>query len=90
MQVNYLPMSDESRKQFHAIYNDWLTNASEGDFEKLEHAREHFAPGQVCSMVSLVRGCLNNPEFRPDLPESLVQLLRERNWLRPFAHGQSA
>jgi hypothetical protein len=84
------PLADETRKQFHAIFNDWMVNASDADFGKLETAKTQYAPFQVCSMVTLVRGCLANQDLRSALPETLVQLLRERNWLRPSSAAIAA
>lgn len=67
----------QERRLFRSIFNEWvMTQASEEDWQQLEQARERFAPNEVCSAVRLVRGCL----ARQELPQSLRQLLQERNW----------
>ena len=81
--TNQLPAIDDAqRKLFHAIFNEWFATATESDYAMLEAAREHVAPGQICSMVRLVRSCLADPNLTTELPASLVQLFRERNWPR--------
>ena len=89
MELNLPPLDDEQRKLFHAIFNQWFADASEADYAQLDVARERYAPGQVCSMVSLVRGCFARPDLQADLPQSLVQRLREGNWLRPTSVSKS-
>ena len=72
---------DQERRLFHSIFNEWvMAHASEEDWQQLEQARERFAPNEVCSAVRLVRGCLARQELEQELPQSLRQLLRERNW----------
>ncbi|MCR6481049.1 hypothetical protein NU688_33165 [Variovorax sp. ZS18.2.2] len=78
---------EAQRKLFHAAFADWLSQASESDCNLLEQARERVAPGQVCSMHSLVLRCSAQPDQATLLPESLTALLRERNW-QP--HGADA
>ena len=69
----------EERKRIHAVFNDWLCLATEEEFQQLEQTRERFAPHQVCSIVSLIRGCLDQKELVQSLPATLRQLLKERN-----------
>ncbi|RRD55740.1 hypothetical protein EII20_13910 [Comamonadaceae bacterium OH2545_COT-014] len=78
------------RKQFHAIFNDWLSAAGEDEYQQLEQAREQFAPNQVCSAIRLVRGCLADPALVTQLPASLRQLLRERHWPQACADARAA
>ena len=71
----------QERRLFHSIFNEWvMTQASEEDWQQLEQARERFAPNEVCSAVRLVRDCLARQELAQELPQSLRQLLQERNW----------
>ena len=70
----------QERMLFHSIFNEWLSRASDEDWQQLEQAREHFAPNEVCSAVRLVRRCLARQELVQELPLSLRQLLQERNW----------
>lgn len=91
MTTENLPaLTDEQRKLFHSIFNEWLVNASEQDYAELEAARERHAPGQVCSMIRLVRGCLADQELIAVLPATLLERLRARNWLRPSVVAKSA
>ena len=69
----------EERKRIHAVFNDWLCLATEEEFQQLEQTRERFAPHQVCSIVSLIRGCLVQKELVQSLPASLRQLQQARN-----------
>lgn len=78
------------RKQFHAIFNDWLSAAGEDEYQQLEQAREQFAPNQVCSAIRLVRGCLADPALVTQLPASLRQLLQERHWPQACADARAA
>ncbi len=71
---------DQERRLFHSIFGNWLLSASDEDLDRLEEARECYALHQVCSTVSLVRGCLQRPDLTPSLPQSLRQLLQERRW----------
>lgn len=84
-----LPADLEERKRIHAAFNDWVSQANDGEFLKLEQVRERFAPHQVCSIVSLVRGCLVREDLAQQLPESLRQLLKERNLPPACADAQA-
>ena len=79
----------EERKRIHAVFNDWLCQASEEEFQQLEQTRERFAPHQVCSIVSLVRGCLVREDLSQGLPATLRQLLKERNLPPACADAQA-
>lgn len=72
----------QQRKQLHIAFNIWLSQASETEFEQ-------FAPYQVCSIIRLIRGCIQEPALLSQMPQSLRQLLRERNLLRPCAAAKS-
>lgn len=73
-------VTPEERKRFHAIFNDWLNEATEADWIELGEARERFAPGEICSVVRLVNGCLARQELAERLPASLRARLQERHW----------
>lgn len=90
MEWDLPPLDDEQRKLFHAIFSEWFAGASEADYIQLDVARERYAPGQVCSMITLVRGCFAQPQLRSELPQTLTRLLRERNWPRPTVAAKSA
>ena len=79
----------EERKRIHAVFNDWLCQATDEEFQQLEQTRERFAPHQVCSIVSLIRGCLSRDDLAQSLPESLRQLLQARNLPPACADAQA-
>ncbi|RMX08221.1 hypothetical protein D8I35_03670 [Corticibacter populi] len=90
--VSDLPeLSEEQRRLFHMAFNEWMQICTEDDYRKLTvDLREQVAPGQICSVVSLIQACFARQELLADVPASLVQLLQARNWLRPSACGSSA
>jgi len=73
---------EEQRFKFHATFNAWMTTCPEEDYLRLMHLREQVAPGQVCSIVTLLRSCFADPALSAGLPASLVQLMQERNLLQ--------
>ena len=79
----------EERKRIHAVFNDWLCQATDEEFQQLEQTRERFASHQVCSIVSLIRGCLVQKELVQSLPASLRQLLQARNLPPACADAQA-
>lgn len=90
IQSSTQPLSTTQRMALHSIFNAWLAQASEDDYEQLETARQAFAPHQVCSSIRLIQGCLARRELEQRLPESLRQLMKERNWPQPCADVSSA
>lgn len=78
-----IPTSDaRERKLLHSAFNQWLTVASDDDWQQLMALRAQFAPDQACSVIGLIRGCQKRQALRERLPVSLRQLLRERHWLQ--------
>jgi hypothetical protein len=73
--------SAEKRMQLHATFNAWISTCSEEEYLHLMSLREQVAPGQVCSIVTLVRSYFARP--------SLVLLMQERNLLPAFAGATS-
>ncbi len=84
-----LPADAQERKQFHAALSQWMCEASDEEFLKLEQARERFAPNQICSIFNLVSGCLARKELEELVPPKLRQLLRERNWPQACASAKA-
>ena len=83
----------DSRRQFHAVFNNWLNAATEADFDALTRAREAYAPGRVCSMFSLLMESLSDPTAVHLLPESLVnalKVLQPDGWPLHVVGAQSA
>ena len=88
--TSFLPaIDDEQRKLFHAVFNEWFAEATETDYDLLEAAREHVAPGHICSMLTLVRICFAQ-DLKLELPETLVQRLQARNWPQAESVSKSA
>lgn len=84
-------LSDEQRRQLHAAFNEWMQTCSEEDHSKLlVDLREQIAPGQICSIVSLIQACFARQSLLQELPASLVQLLRARNWQPVFSFSTSS
>ncbi|GKS73300.1 hypothetical protein AVME950_00410 [Acidovorax sp. SUPP950] len=87
-----LPSMDwgnEQRAGVHAAFNRWIASCTEDDYQKLMALREAVAPGDVCSIVKLVRACYARLELLEGLPASLVQLLQERNLPPPSSAAQA-
>lgn len=59
---------EEQRFKFHATFNAWMTTCPEEDYLRLMHLREQVAPGQVCSIVTLLRSCFADPALSAGLP----------------------
>ncbi|MFP5474138.1 MAG: hypothetical protein ACLGJD_10875 [Gammaproteobacteria bacterium] len=82
--------SPEERAVFHSCFRAWCSQASSDEFDKLEQLREQVAPGEVCSMVRLVRAGFRQPDLRDQLPAALVGLLQERRLLPASSAVQGA
>ncbi|WP_287919541.1 hypothetical protein [Comamonas sp.] len=79
--------SADKRMQLHAVFNAWISSCSEEEYLHLMSLREQVAPGQVCSIVTLVRSYFERPSL--PMPESLVQLMQARNLQPAFAGASS-
>ncbi|MBD7959350.1 hypothetical protein [Comamonas avium] len=79
--------SADKRLQLHAVFNAWISSCSEEEYLHLMSLREQVAPGQVCSIVTLVRSYFERPSL--SLPASLIQLMQARN-LQPVSAGASS
>lgn len=80
--------SADKRMQLHEVFNAWISSCSVEDCQRLMCLREQVAPGQVCSIVTLVRSCFSSPGL--SLPASLIQLMQARNLLPLSSVGSSA
>ncbi len=77
----FQPLSPEQRALFHATFLDWLSSARNSELEVLEKALALSPSAGVSrSMLTFIRQSLVSPQMCARLPESLVQLLRDRNW----------
>lgn len=83
------PWSPAQRKLFHQALSEWMATAEEADFESLETLRDHVAPGEICSMLRLVRACHVRSDLQQRLPRALLALLKARSLLQPCAAAPS-
>ncbi|MCO8252167.1 hypothetical protein [Comamonas thiooxydans] len=70
-------------KEDRRLINKWLLLCTDDDYAQLFALRERVAPGEVCSIVKLVRMCFAHQNWIDDLPASLVQLMQVRNLPQP-------
>lgn len=70
----------DRRRQFHAIFGDWLVNAPLEELEQLDSLMDRHPPHQVRSMLSFIRECLGRTDLRPQLPANLLLRLQAVNW----------
>lgn len=80
----------EERATFHSCFRTWCNQATNDEFDQLEQLREQVAPGEVCSMVRLVRAGFRQPDLRDQLPAALIGLLQERHLLPAATAVQGA
>lgn len=87
--LKLIAWSEDQRMQMHDAYRKFVAMCTEQDYEALMRLREQVAPGQVCSIVTLISSCYQKPELLDGIPSSLVQLLKERNLPPPSAGASS-
>lgn len=71
------------------LIHKWLLLCTDDDYACLFALRERVAPGEVCSVVKLVRKCFKHPDLVDGLPASLVQLMQERRLPQPSLAASS-
>lgn len=82
--------SEAQRMEMHAAFAQWLIACDEQEYQRLMDLREKVAPGDVCSIIKLVRSCYARPDLLAGLPARLVQLMRARCLPLPFAAASAA
>ncbi|WP_404299009.1 hypothetical protein [Alicycliphilus denitrificans] len=91
MSIQILPRwSEAQRMDMHAAFTQWLIVCDEQEYQRLMELRETVAPGDVCSIIKLVRSCYARPDLLAGLPARLVQLMRARCLPLPFADASAA
>lgn len=80
MKSSFQPLSSEQRALFHRTFLDWLASSRNSELDVLEQALALAPAGEVRSMLAFIRQSLVSPQMRANLPGSLVQLLKDRNW----------
>ncbi len=73
-------LTSASRYSFHSIFRNWLSNASEQETDQLDELLCDFPSTKVCSMITFIRDCLEDPVRREKLPANLHQRLQAVNW----------
>lgn len=78
--VNMSQVSPQSRREFHAVFADWLSHASTEETEQLEALQVKYPPHQIRSMLTFIRECLADSTRCEELPGNLRTRLQARNW----------
>jgi len=73
-------VSPQSRREFNAVFADWLSHASAAETEQLEALQVKYPPHQVRSMLTFIHECLVDPTRCAELPGNLRTRLQARNW----------
>lgn len=73
-------VSPEARREFNAVFADWLEHASQEETDQLDALQEKYPPLQVRSMLTFIRECLAEPARSEELPCNLRTRLQARNW----------
>lgn len=82
--------TEAQRMDMHAAFTQWLIACDEQEYQRLMDLREKVAPGEVCSIIKLVRSCYARPDLIAGLPTGLVQLMRARCLPLPSADASAA
>lgn len=91
MTLEIIPRWTEAqRMDMHAAFTQWLIACSEQEYQQLMDLREKVAPGDVCSIIKLVRSCYERPDLLDGLPERLVQLMQARCLPLPSSDASAA
>lgn len=90
MTIQIVPhWSAAQRMDIHAAFTQWLMACDEQEYQRLMELREKVAPGDVCSIIKLVRSCYARPDLLAGLPVRLVQLMRARCLSLPSADASA-
>lgn len=73
-------VSPEARREFHAVFADWLSHASDEETDQLVALQVKYPPEQVQSLLTFIRLCLADPTRCAELPSNLRTRLQARNW----------
>lgn len=73
-------VSPEARLEFHAVFADWLSNASDEEMDQLVAMQVKYPPPQVQSLLSFIRESLADSARCAELPCDLRTRLQERSW----------
>jgi Trp operon repressor len=73
-------VENAERKAFWKAYCEWLAQASEQELEQLSACLTAMITSEVRSRVNVIREALHQEAIRRDLPQSLLQQLRDSSW----------
>ena len=73
-------LNPTQRSRFHAMFERWLCNATDQEYQEFANLRELIAPGQVCTVIQIALTCLRDPVMINRLPASLREALLAENW----------
>lgn len=73
-------VSPQARREFHVVFEDWLSHASTEETEQLEALQAKYPSHQLRSMLTFIRECLAEPTRCAELPGNLRTRLQARNW----------
>lgn len=79
-------LSLQQRRQFHASFATWLSDASEKEMNQLEQLCAQYPSTAPRSMLTFVTNCLQDEALKVELPAGLSSRLQILN-LQP--HGSS-
>ena len=70
----------QARREFNAIFADWLSNASTEETDQLDALQVKYPAHQIRSMQMFIRECLDDEGRCAELPGNLRTRLQARNW----------
>ena len=73
-------VSPEARREFNAVFADWLEHASHEETDQLDALQVKYPPLQVRSMLTFIRECSADTTRFAELPGNLRTRLQAGNW----------
>ena len=78
--MSQVQVSPQARREFHAVFVDWLSHASTEEANQLDALQVQYPPHQVRSTLTFIHECLADPDRCEALPSNLRTRLQARNW----------
>lgn len=73
-------VSPQARREFNAVFADWLSHASTEEMEQLDALLAKYSTHQVRSMLTFIRECSAETTRFAELPGNLRTRLQAGNW----------
>lgn len=73
-------ISPQARREFHAVFANWLSHANSEETEQLETMQVKYPSRHIRSMLTFIRECLVEPTRCAELPSNLRTRLQATNW----------